>query len=468
MAKSEEQITNELMSSIESSDNTLDTTQGPLPDIMIRPQAGQLAQASAEAEGLRTLFTLQFGSSATEEEIRTALANYGSSPGAGATSSHIQYFMRFTRPLEDITIPSGSLVSNRDGTLIYRIVNSGTIFFSSMPSFYNPSRNAYEIGLLVEATGIGPDYNLPAYRINTIMSPISGIDATENRVASSGGLDQESTDQQVSRLQESLKGRNFGAPGGIKDKIMNALPEKITDVAVIQPFDPEFTRNIFGPALDIYMIGNQLTSATQNVIAIANQTEILLTHRPVIGVSDLRVNGISGTVGYTLVQDTSPESGNSLRAIDIIVLDTPLILGDIVEVDYEYNKLLETVQDTVFGEGNEYLFNTDMLLRSPFIVYAKISGEVQTLPSYTVSEVSENLVTFLTDVLNFTVFTDALYPEVIRQRIITEVAGIQPKSFRLTEFKRSSGALSDIEPIIFAHNEVSVYNPNYINIKIIS
>src|SRR5512135_960789 len=125
MARTADQIAQELTTSIETTDSTLDTTQGPIPDILIRPQSGQIAIAEADAESLRQLFTLQFSSVATDDEVKNALANFGSTPGSGAFSKTIQYFMRFTRPTEDIVIPAGSLVSNTDGTMVYKVINEG-------------------------------------------------------------------------------------------------------------------------------------------------------------------------------------------------------------------------------------------------------------------------------------------------------------------------------------------------------
>ena len=130
MARSEEDIIKELEDSVTSTDKTLDVTQGPLPDIFIRPQAGQLAIASEEAESLRQLFTLDFEVAATDEEVRNALSNYGSTPGEGVKARHVQHFLKFTRPVEDIQIPAGTLVSNAGGNLIYRV--DGWYHYSSI------------------------------------------------------------------------------------------------------------------------------------------------------------------------------------------------------------------------------------------------------------------------------------------------------------------------------------------------
>jgi hypothetical protein len=465
MARTEAQIESEIIQSIETTDSTLDTVQGPIPDVFIRPQTGQLAIASGEAEDLRTMFTLQFPSVATSDEIRLALANYGSSPGAGTKSQHIQYFMRYTTPVEDIKIPVGTLVGNLDGSLTYRVINEGTLTYNNANVFYNSSRNAYEIGLLVEATGTGASYELPKYRVNTLITPISGIDSTENRVKSSGGTSSESIDSQSNRLKDSLKGLNLSAPSGIKNKITNSNAGIVTDVAVVQPFDKEFTRITDKAALDIYCIGETLTNITQTFTANSGQTEFKLSYLPVTQVISVSVNGTSGIVGYVLSQDLSFDTGRSLISNDILILNTPSIAGDVVSVEYEYNKVLENVYTNTFKSGEENLFNTDMLIRLPFIVYPIIEGNIKVLPSYSESEISQSLQTYLSTKFNFTSFQTVIYPEEVRQDILISIPGLQ--SFKMTKFRRQYGSLSDIETIIYNKNEISLYSIDLVNIKIV-
>lgn len=465
MAKTAEDIKLELKESIQQTDKTLDVEQGPIPDIFINPESGQLANASEDAESLRQLFTLNFDASATDEEIRKALANYGSSPGEGTKASHIQHFMRFTRPSVDITIPAGTLVANVDGDLVYRVMTSGNILSGSASSYYNASRRTYEIGLLVEAVGIGEKYNLPENRIIVLTTPVSGIDSTENRSKSIGGKEKETKESQTERLKNSLQGINLGAPGGLQDAIKNSLPELVLDVAVIQPFEKEFQRLTIGPALDIYCISDNIQSFTQTYTASGGETQIPLTKVPVFQILTLTVNNVSG-ISYTLVIDTSVETGYSLEANDYVILATALGLGDIVVIQYEYNKSLEDIYSVVFSEGTSYLFNTDILIRLPFKIPPVIGGEIQALASYPTTEVEQNVLTYLTNYFTFTEFTEVIYPEVLRQKVVTEVSGVQ--NFRLTEFRRSSGSLSTIEPLVFARNEISIFDTNYYKVTVVS
>lgn len=466
MAKTESQISAELSQSITSSDATLDVTQGPIPDLFIRPQAGQLAAASAEAESLRQLFSLDFAESATDQEIQQALANFGSTPGGGTPSSHIQHFMRFARPTTDVVIPAGTLVSNKDGTLVYSVVTGGTISASSPSTFYNPTRRTYEIGLLVTATGVGAQYELPPLRVNLILTPVRGIDLTENRVQSTGGLDSESPELQTERLKKALRGRNLGGPGGLKTLIQDALPEVVTDVSIVQPTQTEFNRMVDGPALDIYVLGTSAQEVTETFTATSGQTIFPLANVPVLSLDSVTVNGTSGLVTPSLVQDKSLETGYSLRASDNLVVSPPLTTGDIVVVTYTYNKAPVNANSTVFGGGDSFLFKTDILLRSPFQVPPVISGEVRILPSYSVTEVETALLAYLATVFNFTVFTERVIPLDIIQQVRLNVAGVQ--SFRLTEFRRSTGSLSDVEVLAYGANEISVFDETLINVKVVA
>lgn len=463
MAKTAEEIAEEIAESIEDSDETLDTTQGPIPQLMIRPQSGVIADASEESESLRTLFTLDFDDSITDVERVTALANWGSTPGEGTKSKHIQYFLKFTRPTTDIEIPAGTLVSDSEGQFVYKTLTTGNMLVSSANTYYNASSNAYELSLQVEAVGIGAEYELPPGRINTLLTPIVGIDTTTNRSKPQGGEEAETVEDQNERLKNSLKGVNKGAPGGIASTILNALPSTVSDVNVVQPFEQEFTRIIEGPALDIYNIALSSESIVDTFYPVAGQTEIFLRNVPALSVNSITVNGSSG-ITYSLVVDTSRDSGYSLRSEDKVVFDIPLLSGDEVVIDYNYNKALSDIYEKAFSDGEDVLFNTDFLVRYPFTVKPVVRGEIKILSSYSTSEVESNLNTFLEEYFTFTNFTDIIYPEIFSSNLRASVSGIQ--KFTLLEFRRLNGSVSDIEPLIFGRNEISEYDATYINISV--
>lgn len=460
----EADIANELITSIIASDPTLDVASGPILDLMVKPQAGRLAEVAQDAADLRLLFTLDFSKVSTEEEIRLALANFGSSPGVGTPSSVLQYFMRFTAPSVDIEIPAGTLVGSSDGLYAFKTVSAAKMVSANAASYYNADRRTYEIAVPVESSGVGASYNVPKFRITALLSSLNGIDSTENRDSATGGLDLENVTSQAERLKSALKGINLGSPGGIKNKILQGLPETVSDVSVVQPFEVEFTRSVVGPSLDIYCIGSKLKTVTQVFTASAGQQLFYLDNVPALSISSVLINSVPNLVNFSLVRDSSSETGYSFDAQDYCFVDYSfLAAGDKVTVEYVYNEALTSVRDDVFSGGEGFLFDTDILLRSPFVVNPSISGEIKSLSGYSSSEVETNVNSFLSTYFTPSTFQSVFYPEIFRQQLLVDVTGVS--SFRLSGFRREIGSLADIEPIFFAKNEISVFDSSYITIR---
>lgn len=460
MARSAEEIAEDLGISIEQTDSSWDIDQGPIPDLFIRPVAGQINLAETEAEELRLLFSLQFPDVATEEEIRNALRNYGSEPGVGDRSTHIQYFMRFTRPTSDITIPVGTLVSNNSGDLVYRTLNAVTMEVASADTYFNADRGTFEVTTRVEAVGFGEEYNLPAFRVDSLLTEIVGIEATENRSKSKNGSAEESTTSQSNRLKEAMLGINLNAPGGIKKRIQDGLPERVSDVNIVKASDKEFVRIIDKPSFDIYNIGTEPELYSENFDAFGGQTEIVLNKKPVLDVQSVVVNG--SPVSFEFAPDSTKETQKSLASNDVVVVSS-LLATDQVTVTYNYNKLLEDINEQVLNNGEDFLFEVDYLLRSPLSVYPVLEAEIKTLPSYDFETVQNSILERLESIFTFTKFLEIKTAGEIKEEILGSISGI--RSFKWAEFRRSSGSLTDIEPIIYGKNEISEFDPSMISIK---
>lgn len=462
MARSADQIERDYALSIETSDPSWDTTQGPIRELFTVPLSGITAKTEEDAENLRKLFSLNFDETITQEEMAQALNNYGSRPGAGTRSAHNQYFLRFTRPRENIIIPVGTLVSNSAGNLMYRTTVQITMIYLQADSYYNPTRKAYEISVPVEADGVGAEYTLPAYRVQTILTPVNGIDATENRERSSQGLPTEDITKQSNRLRTTLLGLNINTQGGISKRIKDALSNSVSSVQVITPSDPEFKRVQTKPSIDVYILGTFSQSVTENITATANQTQIVPLKQPLIGVTSVILNGTTN-LGFTLVQDESNDTGRSTKSNDTIELSVPLSLNDMVEYTYVYNKVLDDVQTIVFNDASESLFQTDYLIREFRRSSPLINMELKTLTSYSFEEVAKAVREKIRETLDDTVFRERLSPSEMRDLISGSVSGIQ--YLRITRFRRDIGSVSNLETIVFALNEMPQYKDANIDIK---
>lgn len=463
MARSVEQIESDLSKSINSLDSSYDTVQGPIKDVFTIPLSGIIARSEREAEELRLLFSMQFSESATEVEIRNALNNYGSRPSSGTKSTHNQHFLRFTRPKEDIIVPAGSLVSNNTANLVYRTIRDVTMFASQADTYYNPVRKAYEIVVQVEADGIGSEYALPANRIQTILKPIRGIDATENREKSSQGLPPETIKQQAARLQTRLTGLNLNTQGGIPARITEVMAGVVSLAKVITPAMPEFKRIQTKPSVDVYVYGTIEQVTTNNIIAVDGQTEIVLPKQPVMNISKVVANNTT-PLSFDFVKDTSNETGYSVKSNDYITVPS-LSAGDVIEVTYTYNKALEDTRNLVFNDAAESLFNTDYLIREFLKVSPIISLELKVLSSYIFDNVSNEIRDYIKKLLNSPTLVSKMAPNDFKQKITDNISGIQ--SLRILKFRRDTNSLSAIETIVLSRSEVTNYKEENIDIKAI-
>jgi hypothetical protein len=462
MARSAEQIEKDYALSIETSDPSWDTVQGPIKELFTVPLSGITATTEEEAENLRKLFSLNFDETITEDEVRRALNNFGSRPGEGTRSSHTQYFLRFTRPRENIVIPQGTLVGNSTGTLIYRTTQAVTMLVSQADSYYNSGRRAYEIAVRVEADGVGPEYALPAYRVQRIITTISGIDATENRVKSSQGLPTETVQQQAERLKVSMIGLNLNTQGGIGKRITDTLPSLVQLVQVVTPADPEFKRVQLRPSIDIYILGTAEQTVTESIVATSGLTQIIPSNQPVKSITNVVINN-SVNVGFELVKDESIDTGNSVKSSDTILLDLPVSLGDTVEYTYVYNRVLSNVEDLVFSDATESLFQTDYLIREFNFVSPLITIELKVLASYSFEEVSQAVRDQIQAFLDQAINRDRVSPAEMRNLINENVSGIQ--SLRITRFRRDKGSVTNLETIILSLNELTQYVDGNVDIK---
>src|SRR5208282_5569353 len=109
--------------------------------------------------------------------------------------------------------------------------------------------------------------------------------------------------------------------------------------------------------------------------------------------------------------------GYSLDANDYVVVQTPLIAGDTIVVQYQFNQILEDVYNQYFGSGQQFLFNTNILLRLPFVIYPVVAGSVVVLPSYSVSTVEANLISYVTTALSPTTFITSILPATFQQNV---------------------------------------------------
>ena len=453
MARTADEILSSMVKSINAQDPSIDIQKGPIKDFLLNPVSPEIALQGSAAEHIGQLYSIQFASAASQSEVDALANNFSMLRGAGRTAKYYLYCMRFTKPQpgEIISINSGDLVGTSDSAYVYKIAQDAKMLGDNAASYYNATIGAYEIQVLMEAIAVGTAYNLPAYRINTMVSSIQGIDRVENRDGPyETGLDAETQTQEVDRVQTKFQGLDKGTYGGIESYVRDYSPEAIMSVNVALPKDRDvFYRVVFGPAIDVYPFGTNIKSDIFTYNATGGETELVLPLSPVLSVNYVTINDVAIST-YQFDPDASLSYRGSTRATDKVVFDIPLMMNDVVVVGYTRDKLVYDIQSDLFSSST--LFNTDVLVRRPTSKLVVVELVFKPLPSAVESRVQTDIETALSNIISPGTWVELLEPEIVRVNLEQQVSGVS--GITLNVFRASDSTVS-IEAITFGINQRS-------------
>jgi uncharacterized phage protein gp47/JayE len=465
MARSVEEIQLSIQQSVEAADPTIESRSGPVFNIMLQPVSNEVAKIEAEIERVGALYSLQFQEVATEAETAALATNFGIQRAPGAKATSVVFFFRFTRPVEAAQVRRGTLVGNLDGTLNYIVQEDVVIDPANADSFFNAARRTFEVAVNVEAVSPGQNFNIPAFRINSLITPNVDFDGVENRAPAEGGSEEETQDSEVERIRERFAGLNTGSVDGIRFTASNSFPEVIQDVAVIQPASDLFRRVILTPGLDVYIAGANVETVRQNFVAIGGETEIPIASPPSVPSSlVLQINGVIN-VDATIVKDTSAVA-NTVQANEIVSLASPLVPGDVVTFTYSFNRLILDVQDIYKPAtgGDSLLFGTDILVYEAVEVPITVVMSIRIASSFDIPRTTDQVTNTVLALVQQNTFGVTLYPETIRETILNTVQGVT--SLNIEQFRRTDTSLRDVEIIELEANEISTLDDENFQLSI--
>jgi len=456
MARSLSQIRDSMKSTLRTFDPTIDLEVGPLYDYLIAPVPQALVSIENQVERLKRFYSTNFADVATPEEARDFANNFGTGPDPGGFARATVVFYRTSAPSlsQDSTVPVGALVGTADGTLVYRALQSVTLYGAFSSTNFNSSTNRYEVEVLVEAVAPGQRYNVPVGRINRIVTPVSGFEGVAQVNAAGGGTEPEDALTLAQRVQLKFKGLDRNSVNGLASLGKQAYSTLIRDIRVVRPTDRiEFRRLTSGPSLDIYVDGKLPQQFTEDYLATGGEKVVpIIANRTVTSVSNVTVNGESlSSTDWRFALDTSLEYQSSTRANSVIQLTTPLAANDLVEISGVRNDLLDRLQLLYLSEDS--VFQTDILVRSyldmPVVVGLEVrisSGEPDTVKRYI-----EN---YLSDYIDpqITAIPSLLLPDTIREQLRVLIPEIE--SVKIYEFRRKINSTDKVEIITPKKNQV--------------
>jgi hypothetical protein len=466
VARTPAEILTSFAGSVALSDDTVDTAKGPMFGLIGNPLAQVLSPTEVAVDTLNQTFSVAFALTATQAQAQAFITNWGETAGTGNPSTCLVYFMKFSSPgVNDIfTVNVGDLVSNSDQSLQYVVMEAGSIIGSSAQSYYNASRRTWEIALLVQAVANGPQYDLPATRINNIVNQITGIDACENRVDAAGGIVAETQVAQIERAQEKLLGLDLNSPQGNVSRVKAFNPAVIQDVQIALSSNRQiFKRISYTPAADYYVLGTLPQTITETYTSQSGgETLLPLKNVPSLSINTVTINGVPIT-NFALVSDTSLQLGGSARAADKVQISPALMTGDVVQINQTFDALFQQLQTNVFSSLTQ-MFQTDELARAFVQTPVVISLTGKALTGYGATTVQLAVQAALQAFLEPGYWQNEYQPNDALEYLKTNVQGLSNPVLQI--FQSSVGALSSIETAVFLLNQIANYDPDFVTILI--
>lgn len=464
MARSQLEVADSLSISLKNINKSIDLLVGPFYEYVINPISNEISSAEGKADTLKRFYSDQFINVATPEEAAAFAINFGLSSDVGGYSKCTVTFFRNSAPPTGAiyTIAVGVLIGTQDSTLIYRVTTAKTMYGDYASTYYNPQTNRYEIDVIVEAVAPGIKYNVPAQRINKIISQSTNFDGLDQKAQALGGTEPEDSSSLTQRIMDKFKGLDINSITGISNTAKNYLPtQTVNGIRVIRPTDrKEFRRPTTKASLDIYVRGTQSFNFSEEYLALGGETSVpIVQNKTAYAIQTININGVAlDSSLWSFVEDSSPEYRKSTKASSIIQLVDALVTNDIVEIIGTRNALLDSLQ-AVYTPTDTSLFEVDMLVRSFIDMPVVLSVEIK------ISNVYTSDLTSLEQGINDTIQYIVESPNDIYDKLTPESFKIQlgeyfpeAESIKIIEFRRQYDSIDIVEAIIPLKNQTPVYN----------
>lgn len=209
---------------------------------------------------------------ATQQLIDTQFdklaGNFQRSRLSGRSAVGQVVFYSTTRPLADVTIPTGSLVSAEtdSGTVQFTVGGTFVLPAADAEAYYNFETQRYEIIVDIVANAIGANGNVPAGTITNVLSSISGFSVT-NTEATVFGSNRESNYELALRAQLAFS-VDPGTEGGYASTTaeqMGIVKSKIVksgDSLMMRDYDEVRGKHV-GGKVDIWVQGLKERTITE-------------------------------------------------------------------------------------------------------------------------------------------------------------------------------------------------------------
>jgi hypothetical protein len=386
-------------------DATIDTTTGPVRNVVIRPVARVLESQNARVREVYQLLALLGVNDLKPEDVDAFVFTEQVLRSTGTPAFVNLVFSRASKPTSDITVPPnypvGTDVDPDTGVRITFITQqAATMIAANAGAYFNPQTGRYELVVPAASTTSGPTTRVGRNRVVRPLRPLVNFDQVFNRDEARGGLPAEINSDLASRYFLRIQGTEIGTPPGLARYIRQVFGN-VQNLLVVYGNDPFLTRaDVDAGAVDVWVLGSTPLERTMTVPYPGPLVRIPFDRQPGIGV----VSVVSGgsfveNVDFQYAPDTTEWSRSTRGQDGIVFLPTGAqpALGAPVQITFTYDNLIASLQ-AFFGKPEYKETGRDELFRRGIEVPIAITAQLRVNagdPNQVLAQVSQALLDFM-------------------------------------------------------------------------
>lgn len=452
------------------------TTGRALASLLFDAIAGELATAYTALNQVQIEQGVSQPTVSSTDGLDDLAYNWNVTRKGAVAATGIITFQRATQPTTTIQIGTDDGAGNvvvatsrqQTGTVV-SFITTETVFLTPETS-PNPQTGLYEVDATISCVALGAIGNVDAGLITILQSVVPGIDFIINKISSTGGREEEDQTTLASRIVAQVQGLQ---PGIAKGLISTALAQNnVIDAVVVDPNNPDFTRAGVGGAVDVVVLGEQITSSQLQELFVTAQSSVLLTNRPATDITQVVATvGLTQTtlvpgVDYRFDQDTV--SGNALSADSNDHLSW--LSGQLpnnntqVTISYQYDKVINAIQ-AIIDEDSKHYITANVLVKRATKVLIDISFTVRQQTGFASTLVLNNVAAAVSTFVNNLGLGDPVQQSDL-VLAINSATGVDSVVLPFSKLCiRGSSGVADIQPTNYQYARVDSVS---LNITVVS
>lgn len=370
-----------LAGDINRRDSTVDTTMGPVKDLVIRPVARIFENQNDRVRSLYQLIAQQNVENLQDADMDAFVYTEQILRSQGTPAFTTLTFSRVSKPTSNLNVsanfPVGTEPDSLTGsTITFITLEPASLVAAIADSYYNPTTQRYELQVQAASTVSGLSTKVGRNRVTRPLLPLPGFDSVTNKDEAIGGLAAETNAMLSERYYLRIQGTEIGPPAGLARYVRQTFAN-VQDTLVVYGNDPTLDRAAYDAgAVDVWVLGSSPVTRTMSVEFPGRLVTIPFDRQP--GILVVSVQGIVGYVegtDYEYVADSGiySRSTRGRDGIRFLATGAAPAIGETITISYQYDNLIVALQ-SYFGTIDLKETGRDELFRMGIVVPIAIQG----------------------------------------------------------------------------------------------